>query len=73
MDYAATILSKLPGSSLRPDKGLPQLIETLEGYMPAEQIDVVAKAYAYGAKAHSGQTRKSGEPYIQHPHHLFQC
>ena len=67
MDYAATILSRLPGSSLRPDKGLPQLIETLEGYMPKEQIEVVAKAYEYGAKAHSGQKRKSGEPYIQHP------
>ena len=67
MDYAATILSRLPGSSLRPDKGLPQLIETLDAYMSAEQIAVVARAYEYGARAHSGQTRKSGEPYIQHP------
>lgn len=67
MDYATTFLSKLPGSPLRPDRGLPQLIETLEGYMPADQIETVVKAYEYGARAHDGQKRKSGEPYIQHP------
>lgn len=67
MDYATTFLSKLPGSSLRPDKGLPQLLETLESYLPEEQVKVVVKAYEYGARAHDGQTRKSGEPYIQHP------
>ncbi len=67
MDYATTILSRLPGSSLRPDKGLPQLLETLENYLPAEQVEMVVKAYQYGARAHDGQTRKSGEPYIQHP------
>ena len=67
MDYATTILSRLPGSSLRPDKGLPQLLETLETYLPANQVEMVVKAYQYGARAHDGQTRKSGEPYIQHP------
>lgn len=28
---------------------------------------MVRRAYAFGAKAHDGQTRKSGEPYISHP------
>lgn len=67
MDYATTILSKLPRSSMRPDKGLPQLIETLEDYMSKEHIETVVRAYEYGARAHDGQRRKSGEPYIQHP------
>lgn len=67
MDYAATLLSKLPGSSTRRHKGLQQLIDTLEAYMPAEQIEQVLKAYEVGAKAHDGQTRLSGEPYISHP------
>jgi len=67
MDYAATFLSKLPRSPLRPDKGLPQLLETLEAYMPRDGIDMVVKAYEFGARAHDGQTRASGEPYIQHP------
>ncbi len=67
MDYAATLLSKLPGSSLRRHKGLQQLIDTVEAYMPPEQIEQVLKAYEVGAKAHEGQTRLSGEPYISHP------
>ena len=28
------------------------------------------KAYEYAEKAHQGMTRKSGEPFIQHPLHV---
>ena len=66
MDYAATLLAKLPGASRR-DHGLSRLIETLQTYLPAEQIELVLQAYAFGAEAHEGQTRKSGEAYISHP------
>jgi RelA/SpoT family (p)ppGpp synthetase len=66
MDYAATILSKLPGASRR-DNGVRQLVETLETYLPDEQIKKVLEAYEFGAAFHKGQTRKSGEPYITHP------
>jgi guanosine-3',5'-bis(diphosphate) 3'-pyrophosphohydrolase len=67
MDYAATLLSKLPGSSMRRDRGLKRLVETLESYMPEKQIEQALKAYEFGALAHDGQTRLSGEPYISHP------
>jgi RelA/SpoT family (p)ppGpp synthetase len=66
MDYAATLLAKLPGAPRR-DHGLRQLIETLEAYLPEEQIETIMRAYEFGASAHEGQTRKSGEPYISHP------
>ena len=66
MDYAATILSRLPGAS-RTDKGVRQLVDTLESYLPSEQVSRVLEAYEFGAAAHKGQTRKSGEPYITHP------
>ena len=66
MDYAATILSKLPGANKR-DHGLRHLVETLETYLPAEQIKQITAAYHFGAAAHSGQSRKTGEPYITHP------
>ena len=66
MDYAATILSKLPGASRR-DYGLRQLVETLKSYLPTDHIEQITRAYAFGADAHDGQTRKSGEPYITHP------
>jgi RelA/SpoT family (p)ppGpp synthetase len=66
MDYAATILSKLPGASRR-DKGVRRLVDTLESYLPADQVARVLEAYEFGAAAHDGQARRSGEPYITHP------
>ncbi len=35
--------------------------------MPAEQVEQVMRAYEFGATAHSGQTRMSGDPFISHP------
>ncbi|MCP4300132.1 MAG: HD domain-containing protein, partial [Gammaproteobacteria bacterium] len=66
MDYAATILSRLPGASKR-DSGVRHLVETLKSYLTDEHIEQISRAYEFGAKAHEGQTRKSGEPYITHP------
>ena len=66
MDYAATILSKLPGASKR-DHGMRHLVDTLQTYLPQEQIDTITRAYEFGAAAHEGQTRKTGAPYISHP------
>ena len=67
MDYAAAILSRLPGTSARRSKDIRRLVETLESYMPPEPIEQVVKAYEFGAMAHEGQTRMSGDPYISHP------
>ena len=66
MDYAATILSRLPGASRR-DNGMRRLVDTLGNYLPEQQIAKIVEAYEFGAAAHEGQTRKSGEPYITHP------
>ena len=66
MDYAASLLAKLPGAPRR-DHGLRRLIETLEDYLPTEHIEQIMRAYKFGAEAHEGQTRKSGEAYISHP------
>ena len=66
MDYAATILSKLPGASRR-DRGVRRLVDTLESYLPADQVTRILEAYEFGAAAHEGQARRSGEPYITHP------
>ena len=66
MDYAATLLSKLPGASRRV-RGVRALVDTLESYLPDDQVEKILDAYEFGASAHEGQTRKSGEPYITHP------
>jgi len=41
--------------------------------MTPEQIEPVARAYEFGALAHEGQKRMSGEPYISHPVAVAQC
>lgn len=43
---------------------LSKLIGT---YLQPEQVQKVQRAYQFSAKAHEGQKRKSGEPYIHHP------
>jgi GTP diphosphokinase / guanosine-3',5'-bis(diphosphate) 3'-diphosphatase len=46
---------------------LQTLIEKARRYLPPEKISLLENAYQYAAKAHEGQTRLSGEPYIEHP------
>ncbi|WP_086350360.1 RelA/SpoT family protein [Candidatus Enterococcus clewellii] len=45
----------------------PEVIGIVSKYMSKEHTAFVAKAYKYAEKAHEGQIRKSGEPYIIHP------
>ncbi|WP_085523257.1 RelA/SpoT family protein [Tuberibacillus sp. Marseille-P3662] len=44
-----------------------ELIEKSQSYLDDEQVNYVIAAYDYADKAHDGQYRKSGEPYIMHP------
>ncbi len=46
---------------------ISDLCAYLESYLPSEQVSEVYRAYLFGAEAHEGQKRKSGEPYIYHP------
>ncbi len=49
------------------DKLLRQLCTILSRYLHQTQIDEVIHAYEFGASAHAGQVRKTGEAYICHP------
>ena len=49
------------------EKLLHQLCEILAGYLDQDHINNIIRAYHFGADAHSGQFRKSGEAYICHP------
>ncbi len=46
---------------------ISHLCEMLETYLEMEQVAEVYQAYLFGAEAHDGQSRASGEPYIYHP------
>ncbi|SDZ55625.1 GTP pyrophosphokinase/guanosine-3',5'-bis(diphosphate) 3'-pyrophosphohydrolase [Jannaschia faecimaris] len=43
------------------------LIALVRAYNPRTDADLIRRAFAYGAKMHEGQARRSGEPYFTHP------
>jgi guanosine-3',5'-bis(diphosphate) 3'-pyrophosphohydrolase len=43
------------------------LTELAASYLPADKLAVVESAYEFAAKAHEGQVRKNGEPFLAHP------
>lgn len=48
-------------------EGYDQLIKTLKRNHPRADMAIIERAYRIAEKAHQGQTRRSGEPYITHP------
>ena len=44
-----------------------ELIVKAKKYLPPDKIAIVEGAYNFALKAHEGQVRKSGEPYVEHP------
>ncbi len=46
---------------------LAEFTDSLAGYLKPPDIERIEKAYQFSGKAHEGQYRDSGEPYISHP------
>ena len=65
VDYAASFRARLPTTPWF--TGQTRLVEKLAKYLPENEVELVVRAYAFGAAAHEGQRRRSGEPYISHP------
>ncbi len=53
----------------RAARGAPTeaLLDDLSGYLDATAVATIRDACCFGAEAHAGQTRQSGEAYIAHP------
>ncbi|QSX74849.1 bifunctional (p)ppGpp synthetase/guanosine-3',5'-bis(diphosphate) 3'-pyrophosphohydrolase [Lysobacter arenosi] len=69
MSPAESAISTHPAIVLD-DADVPDYVRELENaaeYLPEPQRHSLRRAWAIGAAAHAGQTRKSGEPYITHP------
>ena len=47
-------------------EGIEELVQKLKQYSPDADVDLVQRAYETAARAHEGQTRASGEPYVYH-------
>ncbi|WP_394837421.1 bifunctional (p)ppGpp synthetase/guanosine-3',5'-bis(diphosphate) 3'-pyrophosphohydrolase [Pendulispora rubella] len=43
------------------------LIQRVRGYQPLADAELIKRAYDFSYRAHSGQVRKSGDPYFVHP------
>ena len=48
-------------------KRLHNILDMVSAYDPNADLDLIRKAYVFSARAHQGQTRRSGEPYLTHP------
>lgn len=46
---------------------IEQLMEQVVAYYPEADTSLIRRAYEYSVKAHEGQMRQTGEPYVQHP------
>jgi len=46
---------------------IEQLMEQVVAYYPEADTSLIRRAYEYSVKAHEGQIRQTGEPYVQHP------
>ncbi len=73
MDYTGFIETRMFNSTEdnvrapAPVTDFSVLEQKASAYLPAEKIKIVREAYDFAAKAHTGQMRKSGEPFLEHP------
>lgn len=58
-------MSPLPASSF--DILAEEIFEKIRGYAPESNLEKVRSAYEFAKRAHQGQLRRSGEPYLIHP------
>lgn len=43
------------------------LVETVRGYNPSANFDLIRSAFEFADKAHEGQLRKDNSPFVTHP------
>ncbi len=64
-------MAKVVLKNLRPQKEaaspLPALIKEVRTHRPRADVKLLERAFELADQAHSGQLRKSGDPFISHP------
>lgn len=48
-------------------ESLEDLLDKVKAYDPGADLALIERAYHFSEKAHEGQFRRSGEPYVTHP------
>lgn len=54
-------------SRAQPSGAVDTLIRTVRTHHPKADLSLIERAYSVAERAHRGQKRRSGEPYITHP------
>ena len=54
-------------SRAQPTGAVDRLLKTVRSHHPKADVALIERAYGAAARAHTGQKRRSGEPYITHP------
>ena len=67
IDNGELATSMIPEDFTEPEVLFQKLISMVKKYNPSDDVHLIEKAYKIAYKAHEGQKRKSGEPYIIHP------
>ena len=67
IDNGELATSMIPEDFTDPEILYDKLKDMIRKYHPSGDISMIEKAYEIAYKAHDGQLRKSGEPYIIHP------
>jgi GTP pyrophosphokinase len=59
----------MPSSSTTesPSATLEDVLAAFTGHHPSGDVGLIDRAHAWAARAHQGQKRKTGDPYITHP------
>jgi len=59
------VLKSLPAST--PEAAVEEFLNKISEVNPGVSTELIRKAFLFSWNAHSGQRRKSGEPYLVHP------
>ena len=65
--WARSGLARFVGPRLPANPVLQPLLATVKATHSKADLSVIERAFAVAEKAHEGQVRKSGDPYITHP------
>ena len=55
-----------PTSATSPANDAESLLADVQHLRPGADLDLIKRAYAFSARAHEGQLRMSGDPYVSH-------
>src|SRR5690348_2484731 len=68
MESSAAHLAGLAAQDVQSiDRKFQILLDTVHANRPADDLEIIRKAWAFCLQQHEGQKRASGEPYVIHP------